>query len=92
MGNRSSSYAVAGGGIADCISNRLPLCSDPRSNALGAFDPSAQVQQQQQQQPEQDDCIDVWILAGQSNAVGDNAADEMAMPPSAQPLPGRILM
>lgn len=36
-------------------------------------------------------CVDVWVLAGQSNCVGTNQADGHDMPPRAAPAPGRIL-
>ncbi|GFR45825.1 hypothetical protein Agub_g7182 [Astrephomene gubernaculifera] len=36
--------------------------------------------------------VDVWILAGQSNTVGDNSADGTPLPAAAQPLPGLVLM
>ncbi|GAX76533.1 hypothetical protein CEUSTIGMA_g3979.t1 [Chlamydomonas eustigma] len=35
--------------------------------------------------------VDVWILAGQSNTVGENGPDSQAVPDSARPWYGRIL-
>ncbi|EFJ41044.1 hypothetical protein VOLCADRAFT_99022 [Volvox carteri f. nagariensis] len=35
--------------------------------------------------------VDVWIIAGQSNAVGDNSADGTPVPAASKPLPGLVL-
>ncbi len=41
--------------------------------------------------PSSDQTVDVWVLAGQSNAVGENAYDGYDPPPQSAPWPGRLL-
>ncbi|KXZ52686.1 hypothetical protein GPECTOR_9g732 [Gonium pectorale] len=65
---------------------RLPLCS-----AASAVDVSTTQPQSPLASPAGGGIVDVWIVAGQSNAVGDNEADGIPMPAAAAPLPGRIL-
>ncbi|KAG2488282.1 hypothetical protein HYH03_013132 [Edaphochlamys debaryana] len=65
---------------------RMPLCSAIDTVDLAATHPHSPLPS-----PAAPGLVDVWIVAGQSNSVGDNSADGTDIPPAAQPLPGLVL-
>ncbi|GIL60766.1 hypothetical protein Vafri_15298 [Volvox africanus] len=65
---------------------RAPICS-----ALETVDIASTHPHSPAPSPAAIGLVDVWIVAGQSNAVGENAADGTSIPHASQPLPGLVM-
>ncbi|GLC50703.1 hypothetical protein PLESTB_000410000 [Pleodorina starrii] len=65
---------------------RPPICSGLDTVDLASTHPHSPIPS-----PAASGLVDVWIIAGQSNAVGDNSEDGTPIPAASQPLPGLVL-